>query len=90
MNALAIRVARPDDYDAIAAVADDWWGRPGGAALSRLFLDHFHGSSRVVEDDHGLAGFRRRLGFAVDGPVPDYNGPGRPMMVFRRFLTDDS
>ncbi|ABW14993.1 GCN5-related N-acetyltransferase [Parafrankia sp. EAN1pec] len=152
MNALAIRAARPDDYDAIAAVADDWWGRPIGAALPRLFLDHFHGSSRIVEDDQGLAGFlvafpspsqprvayihfvgvrpdqrgfglarrlyqdffhraraagcrevhaitgpgnidsiafHRRLGLAVDGPVPDYNGPGRPMMVFRRFLTDE-
>ncbi|WP_035752753.1 GNAT family N-acetyltransferase [Parafrankia discariae] len=153
MNAFAVRVARPDDYDAIAAVADDWWGRSIGAALPRLFLDHFCASSRVIEDDHGLAAFlvafpspsrphvayihfvgvrpdqrgfglarhlyedffhraravgcrevhaitgpgnidsiafHRRLGFAVDGPLPDYNGPGRPMAIFRRLLADDS
>ncbi|ONH27541.1 GNAT family N-acetyltransferase [Pseudofrankia asymbiotica] len=151
MNALRVRAARPDDYDTIAAVADDWWGRPIGAAFPRLFLDHFHQSSRVVEDDHGLAAllvaffspsqphvayihfvgvrpdqrrggwarrlyeeffhraraagcrevhaitgpgntssiaFHRRLGFVVGGPVSDYNGPGRPMVTFRRPLTD--
>ena len=28
--------------------------------------------------------FHRRLGFAVSEPIDDYNGPGRPMVVFRR------
>ncbi|ADP81964.1 GNAT family N-acetyltransferase [Pseudofrankia inefficax] len=146
-----VREARPDDYDAIAAVTDDWWGRPVRGALSRLFLDHFHRSSRVVEDDSGLAAFlvafhspsrprvayihfvgvrpdrrgtglarslyedffrsatahgcreveaitapsnagsiafHRALGFTVDGPIPDYDGPGKPMMKFRRALVD--
>ncbi|MDT3439429.1 GNAT family N-acetyltransferase [Pseudofrankia sp. BMG5.37] len=153
VDTLAVRVARPDDYGAIAAVADDWWGRPVSRALPRLFLDHFHGSSRVVEDDHGLAAFliafrspsrpdvgyihfvgvrpdhrgtglarslyqdffrraltegcreveaitapsnagsiafHRSLGFTVNGPVPDYDGPGRPMMTFRRALANST
>jgi ribosomal protein S18 acetylase RimI-like enzyme len=30
--------------------------------------------------------FHRRMGFDVQGPVPDYNGPGRDMMVFTRSL----
>ncbi|MFI6170827.1 GNAT family N-acetyltransferase [Nocardia sp. NPDC051052] len=30
--------------------------------------------------------FHRRMGFTVDGPVPDYNGPGRHLMNFRREL----
>lgn len=30
--------------------------------------------------------FHRRLGFTVDGPVQDYNGPGHHLMVFRRTI----
>ena len=52
-----IRPARPDDYDRIAAVADDWWGRPILAILPRLFLDHFHRTSRVAETAGELRGF---------------------------------
>jgi ribosomal protein S18 acetylase RimI-like enzyme len=142
-----IRPARAADYDAIAAVVDDWWGRPILPALPRLFLDHFHGTSLVAEEDEALAGFlvgllspsqpdeayihfvgvrpdarggglartlydrffdlarednrrvvravtapanqksiafHRRLGFTVDGPIPDYNGPGRELVAFER------
>jgi ribosomal protein S18 acetylase RimI-like enzyme len=144
-----LRAARPDDYDAIAAVVDDWWGRPVRSALPRLFLDFFHQTSLVIQDADGLAGFligllppdavdgayihfvgvaprarkrglaramydeffrmagregrrsvaaitspanvasiafHRSLGFAMRGPVPDYNGPGWDMMVFGRPL----
>ncbi|MDQ2884240.1 MAG: GNAT family N-acetyltransferase [Actinomycetota bacterium] len=144
-----LRVARPADYDRIAAVIDDWWGRPVRASLPRLFLDHFWTTSRVAEDDFGLAGFlvafvspsepeiaylhvvgvrpdrrrsglaesfygaflvyatsvgcgearavtapgnegsirfHRRLGFDVSAPVPNYNGAGRPMVIFTRAL----
>ncbi|HUY46339.1 MAG TPA: GNAT family N-acetyltransferase [Streptosporangiaceae bacterium] len=143
------RPARPGDYDAIAAAIDGWWGRPVLAALPRLFLDHFHRSSLVVEESaglvafligilspsdprsayihfagvaptarrHGLArmlyaeffamaradgrsivtavtapansgsiSFHESLGFAVTGPVPGYNGPGRDLIVFERPL----
>ncbi len=50
------RQARPEDYDAIAA-ADGWWGRPVLASLPRLFLDHFHRSSLVIEGPGGLTAF---------------------------------
>ena len=51
------RPARPDDYDAIAAVLDTWWGRPVLGALPRLFLDHFHDSSLVVDGPGGPQAF---------------------------------
>ena len=54
---LEIRTARPEDYDPIAAVVDEWWGRPILAALPRLFFDHFHETSLVAERDGELAGF---------------------------------
>jgi hypothetical protein len=54
---VTIRPAVPDDYDRIAAVIDDWWGRPLRQALPRLFLDHFHDTSFVAEDGAGLRGF---------------------------------
>lgn len=52
-----LRMARPGDYDAIAAVADDWWGRPILASLPRLFLDHFHRTSYIVDGDGGPEAF---------------------------------
>ena len=54
---LDVRVASPDDYDQIVAVIDHWWGRPVVAGLPRLFLDHFWNTSRVAEDELGLAAF---------------------------------
>jgi ribosomal protein S18 acetylase RimI-like enzyme len=52
----AVRTARPDDYDGIAAVVDEWFGRTILPSLPRLFLDHFWSTSRVAEDAEGLAG----------------------------------
>jgi L-amino acid N-acyltransferase YncA len=34
----------------------------------------------------GSIAFHRSMGFAVTGPVPDYNGPGRDFVVFERPL----
>jgi ribosomal protein S18 acetylase RimI-like enzyme len=145
-----LRGARPADYDSIAAVVDEWWGRPVLPALPRLFLDHFHRTSLVASRNGGrlvgflvgfpspaqpdrayihfvgvhpeargrglartmyerffrIAGehgcrtvtaitspgnresidFHGRMGFAVHGPVPGYNGPGRDSVVFARPL----
>jgi ribosomal protein S18 acetylase RimI-like enzyme len=149
-EALAVRTARPEDYDTIIAVVDEWWGRPVIPSLPRLFLDHFWSTSRVVEDQRGLAAFliafispsqpqlayvhfigvrpdyrrsgvARRLyedfarfaveqgctelqaitapantgsvrfhaslGFTASEPAAEFNGPGRPMVTFRRQLT---
>lgn len=146
---LRARRARPGDYDSIAPVVDQWWGRPVLASLPRLFLDHFHRSSLVIDGADGpvafligilspadprrayihFAGvaprarraglarqlyeeffalaradgrrvvgavtapgnagsiaFHRSLGFAVTGPVADYNGPGRDLVTFERPL----
>jgi predicted GNAT superfamily acetyltransferase len=54
---VSLRAATAADYDRIAAVVDDWWGRPIQYALPRLFLDHFHDTSLVAEQDGQLAGF---------------------------------
>ncbi len=51
------RTARASDYPAIAAAVDDWWGRPVVGSLPRLFLDHFHRTSLVVEGPGGLLAF---------------------------------
>lgn len=144
-----LRAARPEDYDAIIAVVDEWWGRPMAGALPRLFLDHFHRTSLIAEGPDGVSGFlvgllspseleeayihfvgvspaarksglggtlygaffdlarrdgrrivravtspvneasiafHRRMGFTVRGPVPDYNGPGRDLVLFERTI----
>lgn len=54
---MLIRRARAADYDAVAAVVDQWWGRPVVTSLPRLFLEHFADTSWVAVDADGLAGF---------------------------------
>lgn len=34
----------------------------------------------------GSIGFHRSMGFTAAGPVPDYDGPGRDLVVFERPL----
>ena len=51
------RPARASDYPAIAAVVDDWWGRPILGVLPRLFLDHFHHTSLVIDGPGGPLAF---------------------------------
>jgi ribosomal protein S18 acetylase RimI-like enzyme len=51
------RTARASDYPAIAAAVDDWWGRPVMGSLPRLFLDHFHRTSLVIDGPGGLLAF---------------------------------
>jgi ribosomal protein S18 acetylase RimI-like enzyme len=92
---LMVRPAGPADYDAIVAAADPWWGRPVAAALPRLFLDHFSGSSLVAEDDGDLVGFL--VGFMSPGPPaeayihfagvhPGYRGTGLARRLYEQFL----
>jgi len=57
VEAASVRVAGPQDYDRIMAVVDGWWGRPVSRSLPRLFLDHFWSTSRIAEDEQGLAAF---------------------------------
>lgn len=52
-----VRPARPDDYESIVAVVNEWWGRPMARMLPRLFLDHFYATSLIAERDGELLGF---------------------------------
>lgn len=48
------RRPEPGDHGRIMAVIDDWWGgRSMRAMVPRLFLDHFRGTSYIVEDSTG-------------------------------------
>ena len=52
------RPAVPDDFDAVVGVVDEWWERPGASRdLTRVFVNHFHGTSLIAERDGELAGF---------------------------------
>ncbi len=65
MTAYVLRPAVPEDYDPIAGVVDDWWGRPILPSLPRLFLDHFHRTSLVAEREDG-----QMAGFLIGFPSP--------------------
>jgi ribosomal protein S18 acetylase RimI-like enzyme len=90
------RPARPSDYDAIAAVLDDWWGRPVLGALPRLFLDHFCETSLVVDGEQGplafLVGFlspsqRDRAYIQFVGVSPAARGQGVARQLYEEFFT---
>jgi ribosomal protein S18 acetylase RimI-like enzyme len=51
------RTASPADYDPIAAVIDEWWGRPILGSLPRLFLDLFWRTSLVIDGPAGPDAF---------------------------------
>jgi ribosomal protein S18 acetylase RimI-like enzyme len=53
----SVRTALPADYDAIAAVVDQWWGRPILGSLPRLFLDLFYRTSLVIDGAAGPDAF---------------------------------
>jgi ribosomal protein S18 acetylase RimI-like enzyme len=53
----SIRSAVAADYDLIASVVNDWWGRDVLTGLPRLFLNHFHTTSLVAEDEGKMIGF---------------------------------
>lgn len=93
---VTLRAARPADYDRIAAVIDDWWGRPVRHALPRLFLDHFHATSTIAEVGDELAGFL--IGFLSPslpdaayihfvGVHPGHRRSGLARQLYERFFT---
>ncbi len=95
MNQNRSRPARPEDYDAIAAVVDEWWGRPVLALLPRLFLDHFHRGSLVVAGPDGIIAFligllspdrpeRAYIHFA--GVAPQARGRGLARGLYEEFF----
>ena len=93
-ESVAVRVARAEDYDRIVAVVNEWWGRPVGSSLPRLFLDHFWSTSRIVEDELGLAAFliaflspsQPRLAYVhFVGVRPDHRRSGLARELYEAF-----
>jgi GNAT superfamily N-acetyltransferase len=74
-ESLRMRVARAEDYDRITAVVDDRWGRSVSASLPRPFLDHFWSTSRVVDDERGLAAF-----------LIAFVSPSQPLVAYVHFV----
>jgi ribosomal protein S18 acetylase RimI-like enzyme len=94
-SGISVRSAAASDYERIVAVADDWWGRPVRQVLPRLFLDHFHGTSLIAEQDRALAGFC--VGFMSPsvadaayihfiGVDPRLRGRGLARVLYERFF----
>lgn len=91
---LQIRHAEASDYDAIAAVVDDWWdGRPMRAMLPRLFFQHFRPTSFVAERDGRVVGFVVAFVSQTDpasayihfvGVAPEERGRGIGEALYRR------
>ena len=54
---LRSRPARPEDYDAIAAVVNRWWAAGRAGRPAPAVLDFFHGSSLVVDGPDGPVAF---------------------------------
>lgn len=91
----AVRHARADDYEAIEAVLDEWWGRPIASVLQPLFLDHFFDTSYVAELDGELVGFlvgflspsRREVAYIhFVGVRPDMRRAGLARDLYTRFF----
>ncbi len=96
-ESVGVRVARAEDYDRIVAVVDEWWGRPVGSSLPRLFLDHFWSTSRIGEDGLGLAAFliafispsQPRLAYVhFVGVRPDHRRSGLARELYEGFARD--
>ncbi|MFH8370370.1 GNAT family N-acetyltransferase [Streptomyces sp. NPDC018031] len=91
----SVRTARPEDFDTVVAVIDDWWGRPASRDLTRLFLGHFHATSLIAERDGRLTGFV--IGFLspsqpdeayihFTGVAPDARGSGLGRRLYGLFF----
>jgi ribosomal protein S18 acetylase RimI-like enzyme len=58
LNHTVIRNAKGEDYKAIIAVVDEWWGgRRMARMLPKLFFVHFCATSFVAEQDGLIIGF---------------------------------
>src|SRR5215475_4947792 len=91
-----MRTATPADYDAIACVVDDWWGRPVLGALPRLFLDLFWRTSLIMDGDGGTDAFLLGILSPSDvarayihfvGVSPAVRGHGYARLLYERFFT---
>jgi ribosomal protein S18 acetylase RimI-like enzyme len=88
---IRLRTATAADYDQIIAVVDDWWGRPIGHALARVFLDHFHATSAIAESgtaESGTAenGTAENKGGELAGFLIGFLSPSEPDAAYIHFV----
>jgi ribosomal protein S18 acetylase RimI-like enzyme len=93
---MKIRHLQPEDYDSIIINLNEWWGgRQISHALPRLFFDHFHKTSFIMEQDNKIIGFL--VGFLSPsqpdeayihfiGVHPDYRKQGIANTLYNRFF----
>jgi GNAT superfamily N-acetyltransferase len=90
-----IRTATPADYDAVAPLIDDWWGRPILGSLPRLFLDLFCRTSLVIDGSSGPAAFLVGILSPSDaesayihfvGVAPPYRHRGYGRLLYEEFF----
>ena len=101
MGTARIRTATPADYDGIARVIDEWWGRPVLGSLPRLFLNLFWRTSLIIDGNDGPDAFlvgilspsdaaRAYIHFVGVGPAVRGRGYGRQLYEeFFRIATSD-
>lgn len=85
--------SNPEDaYIHFAGVAPQARKTGLARALYERFFDLARADGRLVvravtsPANSGSVAFHGALGFSVTGPVTDYDGPGRDLMVFKRNL----
>jgi len=92
----SIRHAEPEDFRAVQAVIDEWWGgRQMAAMLPKLFFVHFRDTSFVAERGGRIVGFLcgfRSQTFADEAYVhfvgvdPAERGSGLGRLLYERFF----
>src|SRR2546428_6880359 len=100
METFRIRALTSSDYDAIAAVVDDWWGgRPLRGLLPRLFFEHFGSTSFFVgagsDPEAFLVGFRSQSVPSLAyihfvGVKPELRGRGVGRLLYEQFFEPPS
>jgi predicted GNAT superfamily acetyltransferase len=95
-GSIAIRGLREQDYDAVIAVLDEWWGgRSMAPLLPRLFFEHFHDSGLAAEREGHLVAFLVGFRSQADpelayihfvGVDPALRGQGIGRALYERFF----
>lgn len=91
-----IRPAQPDDHTSIIQALPEWWGgRDLTAMVPRVFLQHFHATSLIIEFKEQLAGFligfnsqsyRDEAYIHFAGIHPEHRGLGIGKYLYLRFF----